>query len=134
MADFKDEFKAKNEGKEELKLAVEPRRDLENNWIDVMRGKSALQCNEDLGCATMVAIKMAVESYRQHKTLLWDAERKRSWWGKSLGGHKLCLRSEATASGCDFYEQKPGFVYLFNRPRLHCEGPDFHKFHLNFRR
>jgi predicted dehydrogenase len=74
---FKDEFKARNEGKEELKLAVEPRRDLENNWIDVMRGKSTLQCNEDLGCATMVAIKMAVESYRQHKTLLWDADKEK---------------------------------------------------------
>jgi len=27
----------------------------------------------DLGCSTMVAIKMAVESYRQKKTMLWHA-------------------------------------------------------------
>jgi predicted dehydrogenase len=76
--DFKEEFKTKNGGKEELKLSVEPRRDLENNWIDVMRGKGTLQCNEDLGCATMVAIKMAVESYRQSKTMLWDAKKQRA--------------------------------------------------------
>ena len=31
----------------------------------------------DLGCATMVAIKMGVESYRQSKTLLWDAKREK---------------------------------------------------------
>jgi len=38
------------------------RRDLEANWIDAMRGKAHVHCNVDLGCATMVAIKMAVES------------------------------------------------------------------------
>jgi hypothetical protein len=39
-----------------------------------MRGNAAVHCNVDLGCATMVAIKMAVESYRQKKTMLWDAQ------------------------------------------------------------
>ena len=73
--DFKEEFKAKNDGKEEARIAVESRRDLENNWLDAMRGKAAVQCNVDLGCATMVAIKMAVESYRQRKTMLWDAKK-----------------------------------------------------------
>jgi hypothetical protein len=34
-------------------------------------------CNEDLGCSTMVTIKMAVESYRQRKTLLWDAAKEK---------------------------------------------------------
>ena len=36
----------------------------------------------DLGAATMVAIKMAVESYRQNKILLWDeqAERVVNWF------------------------------------------------------
>jgi predicted dehydrogenase len=71
--DFKEEFKAKNGGKEETQLQVKPRRDLEGNFIDVLRGKDKLACNADLGCATMVAIKMAVESYRQKKTMLWDA-------------------------------------------------------------
>lgn len=72
--DFKEEFKAKNNGLEEARLALEPRRDLENNWVDAMRGKAKVQCNAELGCATMVAIKMAVESYRQRKTMLWDAQ------------------------------------------------------------
>lgn len=70
--DFKEEFKAKNGGQEELRVPVESRRDLENNWIDAMRGKAPLHCNVELGCATMVTIKMAVESYRQKKTMLWD--------------------------------------------------------------
>ena len=48
------------------------RRDLEGNFIDVLRGNGQLACNAALGCATMVTIKMAVESYRQSKTLLWD--------------------------------------------------------------
>ena len=48
-------------------------RDFEGNFIDMLRGKDKLACNADLGCATMVAIKMAVESFRQSKTLLWDA-------------------------------------------------------------
>jgi predicted dehydrogenase len=70
---FKEEFMAKNEGKEEVQVPLEARRDLENNWIDAMRGKGPVHCNVDLGCTTMVAIKMAVESYRQRKTMLWDA-------------------------------------------------------------
>ena len=72
--EFKEEFKAKNEGKEEIRIPVEPRRDLEGNWLDVIRGNGQLACNAELGAATMVAIKMAVESYRQKKTLLWDAK------------------------------------------------------------
>ena len=72
--DFKEEFKAKNDGKEEIRLPIQPRRDLEGNFIDVLRGNGKLACNADLGCATMVAIKMAVDSYRQSKTMLWDAK------------------------------------------------------------
>ena len=72
--DFKPEFKERNEGLDEVTLQIKPRRDLENNWIDAMRGTGTVQCNVDLGCSTMVAIKMAVESYRQKKTMLWDAK------------------------------------------------------------
>ena len=72
--DFKEEFKAKNDGKEEVRVPLTARRDLENNWIDAMRGNGPVHCNVELGCATMVTIKMAVESYRQKKTMLWDAE------------------------------------------------------------
>jgi len=75
--DFKEEFKAKNGGKDEVRIPVKPRRDLEGNFIDVLRGKDKLACNADLGCATMVAIKMAVESYRQKKSMLWDAKREK---------------------------------------------------------
>ena len=75
--DFKEEFKAKNDGKEEARLSVKPRRDLEGNFIDVLRGEDKLACNAELGCATMVAIKMAVEAYRQKKTMLWDAKREK---------------------------------------------------------
>lgn len=70
---YAEEFKASNGGKEELKLPVGARRDLEGNFIDVLRGKGSLHCNVELGCATMVAIKMAVESYRQGKTMNWDS-------------------------------------------------------------
>jgi len=72
--DFQEEFTKRNDDKLETSIAAEPRRDLEGNWIDAMRGKGTVFCNEDLGCSTMVAIKMAVESYRQRKTLLWDAK------------------------------------------------------------
>jgi len=69
---YADEFKEKNDGKEECRIPVKQRRDLEGNFIDVLRGKDKLACNADLGCATMVAIKLAVESYRQRKTMIWD--------------------------------------------------------------
>ena len=71
---FAEEFKAKNGGEMEVKLSTKPRRDLEGNFIDVLRGLDKLACNAALGCATMVAIKMAVESYRQKRTMLWDAK------------------------------------------------------------
>ncbi|HXI51278.1 MAG TPA: Gfo/Idh/MocA family oxidoreductase [Candidatus Saccharimonadales bacterium] len=72
---FAEEFKAKNEGKEEVRLPIRQRRDLEGNFIDVLRGKDKLACNVDLGCSTMVAIKLAVESYRQQRSMLWDAHK-----------------------------------------------------------
>lgn len=70
--DFAEEFKAKNDGSTEAKLTTQPRRDMEGNFIDVVRGKGDLHCNVELGAATMVTIKLAVESYRQKKTMLWD--------------------------------------------------------------
>ena len=74
---FAEEFKAKNDGQLEARLPLKTRRDLEGNFIDVLRGKDQLACNADLGCSTMVAIKMAVESYRQKKTMQWDAKREK---------------------------------------------------------
>jgi len=75
--EFGPEFKAANDGKDEARIPVTPRRDLEGNFIDAIRGKSTVVCNAELGASTMVAIKMAVDSYRQSRTLLWDAQREK---------------------------------------------------------
>jgi predicted dehydrogenase len=75
--DFGPEFRARNGGKDDFRLSTEPRRDQVGNFLDVVRGKGKLNCNAELGAATMVAIKLAVESYRQRKTMLWDAKEER---------------------------------------------------------
>ncbi len=48
------------------------------NFLDGVRGTDALHCNIELGCSTMVAIKMAVEAYRNGRTLTWDADAERA--------------------------------------------------------
>jgi len=50
-------------------------RDHYENWIDSIRSKAKPNCNVELGTAVMVAIKMAVESYRQSKVFTWDAQK-----------------------------------------------------------
>jgi hypothetical protein len=45
---------------------------MEGNLIDAIRQGTKLFCNVDLGVATMVAIKMGVEAYRQSKAFYWD--------------------------------------------------------------
>src|SRR4051812_16575904 len=75
--DFKEEFRAKNDGKDEARLAVKPRRDMVGNFLDVIRDGGVLHCNAELGAATMVAIKLAVEAYRQRKTMTWDARKEK---------------------------------------------------------
>jgi predicted dehydrogenase len=75
--DFAEEFKAKNEGRTEVALAAGQRRDMEGNFIDVVRGTGALNCNAELGAAAMVAIKLGVEAYRRQKTLCWDGTNER---------------------------------------------------------
>lgn len=49
-------------------------RDHSQNWIDAIRNKAKVNCNVELGCAVMVAIKMGVESYRNSKVYTWDAK------------------------------------------------------------
>jgi hypothetical protein len=61
-------------GKAEFEIAAENRRGHTENFFDAIRGKAKLNCNIDLGCSTMVAIKMGVEAYRQKKVMTWDAE------------------------------------------------------------
>ena len=73
-----EEFKGKNAGEMETRLKVSERRDMVGNFVDVIRGREkTLHCNVELGAATMVAIKLAVESYRQHRTMAWDAKKER---------------------------------------------------------
>ena len=72
---FKDDFRKLNDGYDMIRIPTKETRDLEGNFIDVIRKGGRLHCNAELGCTTMVAIKMGVESYRQSKTLLWDHDR-----------------------------------------------------------
>ena len=58
-------------------IHTSPRRDHMGNFLDSVRGDAQPHCNIDLGCSTMVAIKMGVEAYRQSKTLLWDPDSER---------------------------------------------------------
>ena len=75
--DFEKEFRKANGDKKEAKLTVKPRRDMVGNFIDVVRDGGVLHCNAELGAATMVAIKLAVESYRQKKTMVWDSKKEK---------------------------------------------------------
>src|SRR2546426_5493706 len=45
---FQEEFTAKNEDKLETSIAAEPRRDLEGNCVDGMRGNCSVFCNADI--------------------------------------------------------------------------------------
>ncbi len=72
--DFVKEFRELNNGYDQVIIPSQNQRDMEGNFIDAIRKDEKLFCNVDLGCTTMVAIKMGVEAYRQSKTMLWDAE------------------------------------------------------------
>lgn len=65
------------EGAASFTLKGADRRDHMGNFLDAIREKAPLACNIDLGCSTMVAIKMGVESYRRNKVLIWDAAAER---------------------------------------------------------
>lgn len=60
-----------------LTLETGPRRGHVENWLDAIRGTAKLHCNVELGCATMIAIKMGVEAYRQNKVMTWDSRAER---------------------------------------------------------
>lgn len=76
---WKSEFAGKNGGQETVQLPAEPRRDHMGNFIDAVRGQAELTCNEDLGCALMVAIKLGVDAYRQNRTMIWDHDKQRAY-------------------------------------------------------
>jgi len=73
--DFVKEFGEQNQGYTEVSLATDERPDMKENFFNVIRNGGTTYCNVDLGTTTMVAIKMAVESYRQNRMLIWDAEK-----------------------------------------------------------
>ena len=58
----------------EVILDLPTRRDHMGNFFDAIRNGDELACNVDLGCATMVGIKMAVDALRYDKVLRWDNE------------------------------------------------------------
>lgn len=64
-------------GYTEVTLAADERPDLRGNFLNCIRDGGIPYCNVDLGTATMVGIKLGVESYRQSKTMLWDADQQK---------------------------------------------------------
>ena len=72
QSDWKAEFEKKNGPGEKHVIKTEPRREHMENFLDAIRGKGELHCDQELGCATMVAIKMGVDAYRARKTVTWD--------------------------------------------------------------
>jgi predicted dehydrogenase len=74
---FAPEFENKNDGYAEVRLSQEKGRDMEGNFIDVIRGTGKLYCNAELGAAAMVGIGLGVRSYRQNKTMLWDLKKEK---------------------------------------------------------
>ena len=75
--DYVEEFRQKHGGYNKVSPHVVRRDDMHESFFGAIRNGDQLNCNVELGTATMVAIKMAVESYRQDKTMLWDAENKK---------------------------------------------------------
>lgn len=53
-------------------LSVPPRRDHMGNFLDAIRESAPIACNIELGCATMVAIKLGVEAWRQERVMRWS--------------------------------------------------------------
>ena len=76
--DYKQEFRDNFGGYDEVTLhskrANGDHSMMKENFINSIRTGEKLYCNVDLGCSTMVAIKMGVEAYRQKKTMMWDAK------------------------------------------------------------
>jgi hypothetical protein len=51
---------------------TEPRAHMQN-FLDSIRGTATPNCPFELGYRVSVACRMAVESYRQQRTMRWDA-------------------------------------------------------------
>jgi predicted dehydrogenase len=55
-----------------------PRPDHMGAFLGAIRGTCSVACNVELGCSTMVAIRMGVDAYRQGRVVRWDARRERA--------------------------------------------------------
>jgi len=66
-------------GKAVATFDIEHSRNHMGNFLDAVRGISPLNCNVDLGCTTMVAIKMGVEALRRNRVMNWDADADKTW-------------------------------------------------------
>ena len=53
---------------------TEPRAHMQN-FLDAIRSRAEVQCPFDVGYRVSIACRMAIESYRQQRTVLWDATR-----------------------------------------------------------
>ncbi|MEZ5398211.1 MAG: Gfo/Idh/MocA family oxidoreductase [Bryobacteraceae bacterium] len=63
-----------NEG-EKVGMAKSERNGHMQNFLDAVRGVAQPNCPFDLGFRVSIACRMAVESYRQRRTMHWDAAR-----------------------------------------------------------
>ncbi len=72
---FRDEFIEKR-GSSKVYVEIEPHNAGEehhDNFLSCMRSRKKPNCDADFGYKIMTAIKLGVDSYRQGKTMLWDA-------------------------------------------------------------
>ena len=72
---FQPEFESSNDGYAEVKFSPEKGRDMEGNFIDVIRGMGKLFCNAELGATTMVGIGLGVRAFRENRTIQWDVQK-----------------------------------------------------------
>ncbi len=61
-------------GHASVDLPRDERRDHMGNFLDAVRDGAPLACNVDLGCATMVAIAMGVDAWRDDRVVRWDSD------------------------------------------------------------
>jgi len=50
---------------------TEPRAHMQN-FLEAIRGRQEVNCPVDLGFRVSIACHMALESYRQQRTVFWD--------------------------------------------------------------
>ncbi len=67
-----DEFK---DSKQEIKVALEPRLNHMDNWLDCIRTRNKPHLDSETAYKVMVAIALGVESYRKEKVMRFDPEK-----------------------------------------------------------